>query len=390
MDNELSVADKICKCFNISSDLAYRVKNYLSNNHKVDRSFSLQEEAQVIDKLNPMLRNEIIKDTNSKVIRKSLFFLTHFTWNAQIRISLKLLKKVVQPTEVLLGDGSMYIIDRGELAIQLIRNHRSRIFAKCIKIISGGIESKNNGIGKNAYGYASTITGRRSNTNAVSRCFTIAFELRWKDLLDALQSGSMQDYESLCELRDRFNEYERVETIEAPELADPRLHYQPNKSIVPMIQSQLSIRRKRKPHFKRSSLSRFNALSFVHTMPKFINSEERSADEQEGSHYAAEDEMFRKSTHHLTSVFPPHDPFPLNNNTETTNGMLNMTQFNPLKVTIEDHVSHENYVLYLTDLVKSYENYRPSSNLEQLIRKYNRKLRTNKYFKRNMKSFDTL
>ena len=42
LDHELSVADKICKCFNINSDLAYRMKNFITNNHKVDRTFSVQ------------------------------------------------------------------------------------------------------------------------------------------------------------------------------------------------------------------------------------------------------------------------------------------------------------------------------------------------------------
>jgi hypothetical protein len=48
-----------------------------------------------------MLRNDILKDTNTRVIRKSVFFLTYFSWTIQHRLSLKLLKKIVQPTEVL-------------------------------------------------------------------------------------------------------------------------------------------------------------------------------------------------------------------------------------------------------------------------------------------------
>jgi cyclic nucleotide gated channel alpha 1 len=183
LDHELSVADKICKCFHVSGELAYRMKNDLTNSHLADRSFSLQEEAQVIDKLNPMLRSEILRDTNSRVIRKSLFFLTHFTWTAQMRLSLRLVKKVVQPTEVLVGAGSIYIIDKGQMTVQLIRNHRSRVFTKNVKTIIGCSDVKNDGISKNAYGYTEAITGRKTNTKAVSNSFTIAFELTRKDFL---------------------------------------------------------------------------------------------------------------------------------------------------------------------------------------------------------------
>jgi hypothetical protein len=79
LNSELAVADKLCKYFSVNTDLSYRMKNFLSDNYKVDKSFSLAEEAKIMEKLNPVLRNEILKETNSKVIRKSLFFLMNFT-----------------------------------------------------------------------------------------------------------------------------------------------------------------------------------------------------------------------------------------------------------------------------------------------------------------------
>jgi hypothetical protein len=86
LDNELSVADKLCKHFSVNNDLSYRIKNFLVDSYKEDNSFSLAEEAKIMEKLNPALQNEILKKTNSKILQKSLFFSMHFTCDIQNRL----------------------------------------------------------------------------------------------------------------------------------------------------------------------------------------------------------------------------------------------------------------------------------------------------------------
>lgn len=61
LETELTITDKISKCFNIQDDLTYRIKSFLKNNHKVDSSFSLLEETKLIDKLNPVLKRELLE-----------------------------------------------------------------------------------------------------------------------------------------------------------------------------------------------------------------------------------------------------------------------------------------------------------------------------------------
>jgi hypothetical protein len=43
LEAELTITEKISKCFNLEDDLTYRIKSFLRNNHKVDASFSLGE-----------------------------------------------------------------------------------------------------------------------------------------------------------------------------------------------------------------------------------------------------------------------------------------------------------------------------------------------------------
>lgn len=60
LEKEMTIADKISKCFSIKDDLTYRLKNFLKNNHKADESFSLQDETRLIEKLNPVLKQELL------------------------------------------------------------------------------------------------------------------------------------------------------------------------------------------------------------------------------------------------------------------------------------------------------------------------------------------
>lgn len=45
------------------------------------------------------LKEEFILETNIKVIKKSIFFLTHFTVNFQNEIALKLIRKIYKKNE---------------------------------------------------------------------------------------------------------------------------------------------------------------------------------------------------------------------------------------------------------------------------------------------------
>lgn len=56
LEKELTITDKMSKCFSIKDDLTYRLKSFLKNNHKVDSSFSIAEEKKLIEKLNPVLK----------------------------------------------------------------------------------------------------------------------------------------------------------------------------------------------------------------------------------------------------------------------------------------------------------------------------------------------
>lgn len=43
LEKEITITDKISKCFAVNDDLTYRLKSFLRNNYKVDSSFSIAD-----------------------------------------------------------------------------------------------------------------------------------------------------------------------------------------------------------------------------------------------------------------------------------------------------------------------------------------------------------
>jgi hypothetical protein len=124
LQEELGIAENLVKCLSLKEDLAYRLKSFLKDNQKANTYFSLKDEKRIWDKLNPDLKQstlwvdvDILQETNVRVIKKCLFFLTYFSRNLQDIIALRLLKRVFQPNESLCFNAdchNLYIIDQGK------------------------------------------------------------------------------------------------------------------------------------------------------------------------------------------------------------------------------------------------------------------------------------
>jgi len=113
----------------------------------------LQDETRLIEKLNPVLKQELLEETNSKIMKKSIFFLTQFTKALQNKLSLRLKKRILQPSEPLLqllGEESIYIIDQGCIDISIVKYNKNRLYIKRAKSIS---RKNHDCVSQNVYGY---------------------------------------------------------------------------------------------------------------------------------------------------------------------------------------------------------------------------------------------
>ena len=59
------------------------------------------EEQQFLEYVDGSLKDEFVLETNMRVIKKSIFFLTHFTVNFQNEIALKLIRRIYKPEETI-------------------------------------------------------------------------------------------------------------------------------------------------------------------------------------------------------------------------------------------------------------------------------------------------
>mgnify|MGYP000861631130 FL=1 len=191
LQEELGIAENLVKCLSLKEDLAYRLKSFLKDNQKANTYFSLKDEKRIWDKLNPDLKQstlwvdvDILQETNVRVIKKCLFFLTYFSRNLQDIIALRLLKRVFQPNESLCFNAdchNLYIIDQGKAELQAIRLHFNKPIYKTLRVINKDLSSDKLSVSSNLFGFTAIVLRRPVNLTAISKEFIVTYELQQKD-----------------------------------------------------------------------------------------------------------------------------------------------------------------------------------------------------------------
>lgn len=119
-----------------------------------------------------------MQETNIRVIKKCLFFLTYFSRNLQDSIATKLLKRVFQPNETLGFDTSshnLYIIDQGQAELQTAKLHFNKPIYKILRVINKDQHRNNWSVSSNLFGFTAMILRRQVNLSAVSKEFIITY-----------------------------------------------------------------------------------------------------------------------------------------------------------------------------------------------------------------------
>ena len=168
-------------------------------------------------------------ETNQRVLKKCVLFLTQFTRNLQNQIALRLIKKIFQPNEMISDDtnNSIFLLDRGTVEIIIQKRHQNKLIQKTIK----DLRDSGNRAGLNVYGVIGFFTDNQRNITGKSRSFTVAYELKKTDFMEVLQDNPY-DIEKYFEIRDRINLLPIPEEVEGPLLTDPKHHYCPNKYVI--------------------------------------------------------------------------------------------------------------------------------------------------------------
>lgn len=85
--------------YNLTRELCYKMKNDIKKKESQSKETPLKnnEETEFLEYIDSSLKEEFVLETNMKVIKKSIFFLTHFTVNFQNEVALKLIRCIYKP-----------------------------------------------------------------------------------------------------------------------------------------------------------------------------------------------------------------------------------------------------------------------------------------------------
>lgn len=156
-----------------------------------------------MDSLNDELRRDIMYETNTKVLKKNLFFMSNFSRNFRSQIALRLIKKIYQPSQMLESSEqspNLHIIDQGTVHVGMKLVYRGRAYSKVIRTIC--VEGTE--IRANMYGLGWLLRSSSLRTFATAKTFAFVYELTRKDFMEGLQNNPL-DFQSFYELRDRVS-----------------------------------------------------------------------------------------------------------------------------------------------------------------------------------------
>ena len=78
--------------YDLDKDVTIKVRDYLVANNTSQEKFNTEDEDKFLSKISEDLREDITNETNTKLIRKSLFFICGWTKNFRNVLAKKLMK----------------------------------------------------------------------------------------------------------------------------------------------------------------------------------------------------------------------------------------------------------------------------------------------------------
>jgi hypothetical protein len=90
-------------------------------------------------------------------------------------------------------DFSLFVVDRGNVEVLYSKKHNNKVISKVARNIKEGNHKSSSSI----HGLAQIVNGRKLRLSARSKTFTVAYELRKGDFMEAIQSNPL-DTERFC------------------------------------------------------------------------------------------------------------------------------------------------------------------------------------------------
>ncbi len=148
------------------------------------------------------VKKNFILETNIRIIKKSIFFLTYFTVNFQNYVALKLIRCIykkdenIETYDPITKQRNIIIVNHGKVNLYIEKRQNNIIKNKLVRTIEP-IEGKP---ALNVIGYSSLILNQNIDIFSIASEMTSGYILRMSDVLECIDK-SMIDYESFHEMR---------------------------------------------------------------------------------------------------------------------------------------------------------------------------------------------
>jgi len=151
------------------------------------------------------VKRNFILETNIRIIKKSIFFLTYFTVSFQNFVALKLIRVIykkdenIETYDPITRQKNIVIINHGKVNMFIEKRQNNIIKSKLVRTIEP-IEGKP---ALNVIGFSSLILNMDIDLFSKASEMTSGYVLKMSDVLECIDK-SMVDYESFHEMREKM------------------------------------------------------------------------------------------------------------------------------------------------------------------------------------------
>ena len=186
----------------INSDLRMRINKYLEYIYYEEKVEQIEEEAEIIGKLSDSLKQELLLEANSSIIKNLKMFTRNFS-EYLLSDVIPIIKEVrFTPGDIIFSNGetedkSLFIVRKGQVEIfqEVCKSNGTVTVLNTLKI-------------GQTFGELSFFSDQARTCSARSIDFTTAYIIKREEFLKLLKKHPL-DYETFCQMSDNINNYER-------------------------------------------------------------------------------------------------------------------------------------------------------------------------------------
>ena len=202
---------------NINYDLRMRIRKYLEYVWEEELFHNNEEENSIMDKLSSSLKEELLLETNGRILQEISFLVNNFSEETLRKLIFKLRELHFMPGDIIYQKGdssnnSLYIVWKGEVELYMELYKKEESHQIIQKILQG-----------KTLGEKEFIIGGERKVSAKSSSFSTVFELKYSDFIGTLAENT-EDYHKYMEIKDKgvlYDNFSEVQLLSCYYCQDP-------------------------------------------------------------------------------------------------------------------------------------------------------------------------